>query len=94
MLYKNLPEAELRSVMRVRALLDYVAALQFFVTGHFPNAKAVVQARIDFKKMKSDFAAARCDNLAAAVRSDLPERRPFLLLVQYYLRGRRRFAQL
>ena len=31
MLYKNLPESELRHVMRVRCLLDYVAAFKSLI---------------------------------------------------------------
>ena len=38
MLYKNLPEHELRSVMRVRCLLDYLAALQFLLKGDTKTA--------------------------------------------------------
>ena len=36
MLYKNLPQEELGPVMRVRAVLDYVAALSFLLKGSFP----------------------------------------------------------
>ena len=38
MLYKNLPQEDLASVMRVRAVLDYVAAFSFMLKGQFPNA--------------------------------------------------------
>ena len=41
MLYKNLPQEDLASVMRVRAVLDYVAAFSFMLKGQLPNALAV-----------------------------------------------------
>ncbi len=55
MLYKNLPEAELRGVMRVRALLDYVAALKFLLCGEVESARAILQARREFKQLKPEF---------------------------------------
>lgn len=45
MLYKNLPQEDLASVMRVRAVLDYVAAFSFMLKGQLPNALAVFRAR-------------------------------------------------
>ncbi len=38
MLYKNLPQEDRASVMRVRAVLDYVAAFSFMLKGQLPNA--------------------------------------------------------
>ena len=35
MLYKNLPESDLRGVLFVRGLLDYVAAAMFLVKGEW-----------------------------------------------------------
>ena len=55
MLYKNLPENELKSVMRWRALLDYVAALKFLMTFDVANFKAVCRARKKVFRMRSDF---------------------------------------
>ena len=43
MLYKNLPDAELKSVMRMRCVLDYVAAFQMLIMERsWGNFKAVV----------------------------------------------------
>lgn len=55
MLYKNLPESRLNPVMRMRLLLDYVAALQSVLKGNKEDAKAIVRARHDFKKWKKNF---------------------------------------
>ena len=45
MLYKNLPEKDLKHVMHARFWLDYIAAAKFLLTGHYPNARAVYEAR-------------------------------------------------
>lgn len=63
MLYKNLPQEELGPVMRVRAVLDYVAALSFLLKGQFPNMWAVLRARHAFHLLRPSFADARKENL-------------------------------
>ena len=63
MLYKNLPSEDLSSVMRIRAVLDYVAALNFALKLQFPNALAVLRARREYRRLRSSFTAAREENL-------------------------------
>ena len=94
MLYKNLPARELASVMRVRACLDYVAALQFLLTGQWKNAQAVLRARREFHELKLLYAAVRTENLRLTVVEDIPERCRFSLLWQFFVRGRKEFSQL
>lgn len=94
MLYKNLPEHELTSVMRIRCLLDWVAAAKFLLTDGKENAKAVFAARREFKKMQPDYVAIRKENLSKAVVQDIPERMPASLLIQYYLFGHKTFSSL
>ena len=94
MLYKNLPEAELKPVMRIRACLDYVAALKFLVTGQLAHARAVMQARREYKAIRADFETSRQENLQKTILADIPERSPQSILVQRYLKGKRTFAQL
>lgn len=94
MLYKNLPERELRHVMRVRRWLDHVAALKFFLTGDTANARAVLRARREFVRMRPHFGADRAENLRKAVTDDIAERVPFSLLMAYYLHRRQTFPQL
>ena len=94
MLYKNLPAAELRGVMRMRALLDYVAALKFLFMGAWCDFKAVLRARREYKRMRSGYKCVREQNLAMAVVPEIKERSCFLLLWQYYLKGKKYFSQL
>lgn len=94
MLYKNLPVGELRGVMRVRALLDYVAALKFLLTGAWGDFKAVLRARREYKRMRDEYRSVREQNLAAVAVPVIKERSAFSLLWQYYLKGRKHFSQL
>lgn len=94
MLYKNLPQEELAFVMCVRAVLDYVAALSFLLKGQFPNMWAVIRARRAFRLLRPSFADARRENLKKTSLPVIPERTKSSILVQFYLRGKKRFSQL
>jgi len=94
MLYKNLPEKELKPVLRLRAILDYVAALSFALKGEFRSALAVYKARKAYHQLKPEFKDARFENLQKAVQIDIPERMDGSILVKYYLLFKKRFSQL
>lgn len=94
MLYKNLPEAELHSVMRTRALLDYVAAFKFLATLDVPNFRAVLKARKEYQRMRPDFVPQRMENLQKTVNDSLPERMNYSILWQFYARGKKLFSEL
>lgn len=94
MLYKNLPEKELHGVMFVRALLDYVAAAKFLVSGNIPDFKAVLKARCEYRKIKHLYSAKRTENIQKATQSVIPERVTFSILWQYYFKGRKLFRDL
>lgn len=94
MLYKNLSQEELAAVMRVRRMLDYVAALNFLLRGQFSNVWAVVGARRAFRRLRPSFAAAREENLRRTVLPVIPERTGNSILVQFYLRGKKFFSQM
>ena len=94
MLYKNLPQEELASVMRVRAVLDYVAALNFLLKGEFSNMWAVIRARRAFHSLRPSFAAAREENLKKISLLIIPERTKNSILAQFYLHGKRLFSRL
>jgi len=92
MLYKNLPQQSLDFVLRWRKVLDYVAAAQLYVTGKKANAAAVLQARKDFVKMKSDFLAKRNDNLLHATQTNCSEMLSKSILIAYYLKKNRTYS--
>lgn len=94
MLYKNLPNNEFAKVMRVRHFLDYLAALQYLVKGEFGNARAVVKARREYRRIRSDFEADRENIQRMRTIHSVPERKGFLLLWQCYVKGKKTFAEL
>ncbi len=94
MLYKNLPEAELRPVMRVRWFLDMVAALQYLLKGEWGNVRAVLRARKDYASMRLGYRQLRDENMVKTVQPVQLERFSWGLLWRYYVRGVRRFSQL
>ena len=94
MLYKNLPDAELKSVMRTRRFLDYLAALQFLLKGDTKNFSAVFKARRAFAKMRPDFEKDRRHIQQLRKNERVPERVNFSLLWQYYVKGKKKFSEL
>lgn len=94
MLYKNLPEEELTSVMRVRTFLDYCAALVWLLKGDWANVKAVREARREFHQLRSQFAPDRRQNLEKTVLKTIPERFDFSLIWQAKIKGRTTYSAL
>lgn len=94
MIYKNLPERDLKRVMRARFFLDYIAAAKFLLCGHARNAKAVYDARKTFHKMRPEYAARRKENLALTTFADIPELMRRSLILSFYLKGKKTFTQL
>lgn len=95
MLYKNLPDAELSYVMRVRWFLDYLAAFQALLLQHsWGDFKAIWKARRAFKAWRSDFDADRRRIQAETVVPGIPERMNISILWQYYVKGIKCFSKL
>ena len=95
MLYKCLPDSELKYVMRWRWFLDYLAAWQTLILNrNVGDFKAIYRARRDFKRWKKDFAADRKAIQESRVEKQIPEQRMFALLWQYYVKGRKLFSSL
>ena len=91
MLYKCLPDDELKSVMRWR----YLAAWEMLILKrNVGDFKAVYRARHAFKRWRKDFEADRQQIQSSRVEKDIPEQRKFSLLWQYYVKGRRTFSAL
>ena len=94
MLYKNLPDRELKPVMRVRRILDYLAAFQFLLKGDRGNFVAVFKARREFARIRPDFEADRRRIQQARILLRVPQRTDFSLLWRYYVRRQKTFAAL
>ena len=94
LLYKNLPEERLRSVMRWRFWLDALASLMFLMKGEVGSFKAVWQGRSAYRQMRPDFTKDREDNLRKSTVSPVPEQMPLSILWQYHIKGKKTWKQL
>lgn len=93
MLYKNLPDGELRRVMRIRRWLDYLAAVKTLVLDRsLADFKAILRARREYRRWRHDFDADRRRIQAMRILADIPEHRRYSILWQYYARGRKTFG--
>jgi GT2 family glycosyltransferase len=95
MLYKCLPEEELKGVMRWRWFLDYLAAWEMLILKrNMGDFKAIYRARKAFKQWRKDFEGDRREIQASRQFKKIPERKDFSLLWQYYAKGRKVFSSL
>ncbi len=95
MLYKCLPDEELKHVMRWRWFLDYLAAWETLLLNRkWGDFTAIYKARRAFRKWRHDFDADRQAIQEGRVAQDIAQQVKFSLLWQYYAKGRRRFSDL
>ena len=80
--------------MRLRFWLDYIAATKFFLCGHPRNAFAVYQARKEFHRLLPEYKLKREENQKLATLASIPELKSYSLLVQFYLKGKKHYAEL
>jgi GT2 family glycosyltransferase len=59
MLYKNATKRELKKIFFTRWFLDYIAAFSMLLEGKATNAKSIIKARKDFRKMRTSFKTKR-----------------------------------
>ena len=55
LLYKNLPAKRGRKVLFIRRLADSLAFLMFLLKGHTADARAILNAHADFRKMRGKY---------------------------------------
>lgn len=93
MLYKNLPDNELNSVLRIRKFLDYVAALQFVATGRWTNAQAILNAHTEFEKAKGKYYETKRSN-PQTVCAQVNTIYHHSILYDFYILGNKIFSKL
>lgn len=94
MLYKNLPDSELRHVMRVRAVLDYVAAFQALASGRTGDFKAIINGRKAFKKWLPEYRTVRAEIQSMRKTDDIKGIYRHSILWQYYAKGHKKYSEL
>ena len=86
MLHKNLPCNSRGRKLIWRRLLDAVAWARYVVTGNWQSAKAILKAHGDYRRMAKDIAG-RGAEICDADKTMRPN-----ILVEYYLKGHKRYA--
>lgn len=94
MLYKNLSDKELKHILFVRGILDVLAAVVFYLKKDRESARAVLQARKEFKEIRYSFAASRIENMMKSTDEKPAERVRFSILLKYYFFRKKYFSQL
>lgn len=94
MLYKNLPDNELRHVMRMRTLLDYVAAFQALLAGRKGDFKAILKGRKAFKQWLPEYKEIRETIQNGRQTADITGIYRRSILWQYYAKGHKKFSEL
>ena len=94
MVYKNTSEKDLKKVLRVRFLLDYVAAFKFLLTGQTANAQAIYKARKAFFALLPSYEQRRKENLLKRKLKEIPELYQGSLIYAFYVKGKKRYSDL
>lgn len=93
MLYKNLPDAKLNSVMRWRTVLDYVAMLQSLLKFNLGDVKAILRARKDFHAWKKEYTPIR-EEIQKKSQNSANLLMSYSILWRFYVLGRKTFLLL
>ncbi len=85
LLHKNLPEAIGKRRLFVRRLADTLAFLMFCAKFDIPNARAVLKAHSDFRKMRKEYP----EHPSADILSTLPGAKRNIIIDRYLLRKKK-----
>lgn len=95
MLYKNRSRVKFLCLLPLKLALDWVAALLFLFQGKYADAHAVLKAHGAVRQMINRREVRRDEKAGNAVKSNLkPVIYRRLLVLDYYLLGKRKFSQL
>lgn len=86
MLYKNLPVKDGKRLLLVRRLYDTLAFFMALAKLHFGDAKAIVRAHNDYRKLKNRYTCQPNDNLLKTFPGANRN-----IVIDYYLRWKRIF---
>lgn len=98
LLHKNLPANDLGGALLRRRLLDTIAWAKFVVTLDWGNARAILRAHRDFRRMRRHYTTHPAVNLLkkggeTPLSTTSTHLRPNIL-ISYFLKGKRHFSQL
>lgn len=94
MLYKNLSENKFKRIYTQRKALDYLAALQFLISGKKTNASAILKAHREFRVIQKEYVKERDNNLQRTTNSPIKTIYQGSILYDFYLKKRKIFSDL
>ena len=94
LLYKNLSSDRYWWTYLFRLLLDWVAALQMLLQNKPKNAKAVIEAQIEFIKMRKEFKIDRKKNIALTKYKKPSGLLNLWLIWQVYINKKQKYSDL
>jgi len=94
MLFKNLNDKDFKKVYKIRKTLDYIAAIQMFVTGNINNAKATIEAHKEFSRIRANYINIKNENIQKQTIKTINTIYPKSILSEYYTKGNKKFSNL
>ncbi len=91
MLYKNIPQPAYQSTFLIRYFFDLLAYLHLLLEGKFKSAHAVVEAYIDYLKMRDSCHPMRQENLKRTTVHRIPTQFRKSILLLYYVKGKKTY---
>lgn len=92
MIYKNVQPSAFLKTFIVRCFLDALACVHLFLTGNLKNAQSVINAHIDFMKMRPTYKFVRKENLSKTTVKSIPTQYDKSILWGYYLKGEKTYS--
>lgn len=94
MLYKNLPQRQLITTFCMRFVFDTMAFARLLMQGNLRGARAVIDAYVDFIKMRPSYKSLRKANLQLTTVDRIPTLYRKSFLMDFYFKGKRTFSDL
>ncbi|RLD64851.1 MAG: glycosyltransferase family 2 protein [Bacteroidetes bacterium] len=94
LLYKNLPVHQRERTIVLKMILDSISALRFLIQGDTKDFVAVIRAHIAYYGMKQAYKGTKDPNILQDKHVIVPGIYPHSIVVEFFLKGKRRFNQL
>lgn len=94
MVYKNTTDKEFKKIYRYRKILDYLAAVQFLLVNKKKNAKAIIEAHQDFKKIKPKYQTEKDKNINIQEIKNILTIYNKSILINFFLKRINKFSDL
>jgi GT2 family glycosyltransferase len=94
LLYKNLPDKKLHTVLFIRKLMDGLAAVMFIVSGRLLIARSVLKAHIDYYKSIKELKLKREQAKRIEKTTSLSNILNKSIVFEFYIKGRKTFSSL